>query len=113
MRSLTTNINQGGGGRGRTVKEKGGLADAAGTVKDDRLRDAVVYGVVVKDRLEERPRDDPPPLGRRLHRGLRRLRRRGTPHVLRRTPSPQILGLSSRKRMLWRGTARFVFTIIA
>ncbi|BAT07311.1 Os09g0296450, partial [Oryza sativa Japonica Group] len=59
-------VDEGGGVRGlrplreEAAEEEGGLADAAGPVEDERLRDARAERVVVEDRLEDGARDHTP-----------------------------------------------------
>lgn len=59
-------VDEGGGVRGlaplreEAVEEESGLADAAGAVKEQRLRHARVEGMVVEDGLEDGPRDHAP-----------------------------------------------------
>lgn len=45
---------------GCTFEDESGFADAARAVEDERLRDAVVVGVVVEDCFQQWPGDDPP-----------------------------------------------------
>lgn len=48
------------GDLGLTIEDESGFAGAAEAVEEERETDAVLLSVVVQNRLEKRPWDDPP-----------------------------------------------------